>query len=113
MTVRVRIEPGTSGNAALASAWLQVAAEAIRRAGDLDGEQTSAGEHHLDPVNMAIQLPTFPDGVHVLAKFCRELSREAAKLADTIDPPGNNDAATLTTSNDGGPDDSAPEGEPG
>jgi len=45
LTVRVRIEPGTSGNAALASAWLQVAAEAIRRAGDLDGEQTSAGEH--------------------------------------------------------------------
>jgi len=68
---------------------------------------------YLDPVNMAIQLPTFPDGVHVFAKFCRELSREAAKLADTIDPPGNNDAATLTTSNDGGPDDSAPEGEPG
>jgi hypothetical protein len=35
---------------------------------------------YLDPVNMAIQLPTFPDGDRVLAKFCRELAREAAKL---------------------------------
>ena len=40
---------------------------------------------YLDPVNIAIQLPPFPM-VSVLAKFCRELAREAAKLAAAIDP---------------------------
>ncbi|WNV82157.1 hypothetical protein [Umezawaea sp. Da 62-37] len=40
---------------------------------------------YLDPVNVAIQLPPFPGGVEVLAKFCRELSREAGKLADHLD----------------------------
>ena len=44
---------------------------------------------YLDPVNVAIQLPPFPDGPRVLAKFCRELSREAAKLADEVDPEGS------------------------
>lgn len=43
---------------------------------------------YLDPVNVAIQLPPFPGGDQVLAKFCRELSREAAKLAAEIDPDG-------------------------
>ena len=43
---------------------------------------------YLDPVNVAIQLPAFPNGDKVLAKFCRELSREAAKLAASIDPAG-------------------------
>lgn len=43
---------------------------------------------YLDPVNLAIQRPPFPDGDRVLAKFCRELSREAAKLAAEIDPDG-------------------------
>jgi hypothetical protein len=41
---------------------------------------------NLDPVNVAIQLPTMPDGAHVLARFCRELAREAAKLADELEP---------------------------
>lgn len=41
---------------------------------------------YLDPVNVAIQLPPFPDGDLLLAKFCRELAREAAKLAAEIDP---------------------------
>ena len=41
---------------------------------------------YLDPVNMAIQLPPFPGGEQMLARFCRELAREAAKLADDIDP---------------------------
>jgi hypothetical protein len=41
---------------------------------------------YLDPVNLAIQLPPFPDGDLLLAKFCRELAREAAKLAAEIDP---------------------------
>lgn len=43
---------------------------------------------YLDPVNVAIQLPSFPGGDVVLAKFCRELAREAAKLAAEIDPDG-------------------------
>ena len=42
---------------------------------------------YLDPVNMAIQLPAFPGGDALLAKFCRELAREANKLADDVDPP--------------------------
>jgi hypothetical protein len=43
---------------------------------------------YLDPVNVAIQLPPFPGGDRVLAKFCRELAREAAKLAAEVDPDG-------------------------
>jgi hypothetical protein len=43
---------------------------------------------YLDPVNVAIQLPSFPGGDVVLAKFCRELAREAAKLAAAVDPDG-------------------------
>ncbi len=39
-------------------------------------------------MNLAIQLPPFPGGDVVLAKFCRELAREAAKLATAIDPAG-------------------------
>jgi hypothetical protein len=42
---------------------------------------------YLDPVNLAIQLPSFPDGPMVLAKFCRELAREAAKLAAELERP--------------------------
>jgi hypothetical protein len=42
---------------------------------------------YLDPVNVAIQLPPFPGGGLVLARFCRELAREAVKLADVVDPP--------------------------
>jgi hypothetical protein len=37
-----------------------------------------------DPVNIAVQLPPFPGGSDVLMRFCRELSREAAKLADYL-----------------------------
>nr|WP_042195460.1 hypothetical protein [Kibdelosporangium sp. MJ126-NF4]CEL22024.1 hypothetical protein [Kibdelosporangium sp. MJ126-NF4]CTQ92804.1 hypothetical protein [Kibdelosporangium sp. MJ126-NF4] len=40
---------------------------------------------YLDPVNLAIQLPAFPNGAQVLTRFCRELSREAARVADAID----------------------------
>ena len=43
---------------------------------------------YTDPVKMAIQLPPFPGGEVVLAKFCRELAREAAKMAAEIDPDG-------------------------
>ena len=41
---------------------------------------------YLDPVNLAIQVPPFPGGDLLLAQFCRELAREAAKLAAEIDP---------------------------
>jgi hypothetical protein len=41
---------------------------------------------YLDPVNLVIQLPAYPGGDLVLARFCRELSREAAKLAAAVDP---------------------------
>jgi hypothetical protein len=51
---------------------------------------------YLDPVNMAIQLPAVPGGAEVLAKFCRELSREAAKLAAEIDPDGERDRSENT-----------------
>ena len=50
---------------------------------------------YLDPVNLVIQLPAYPGGDVVLAKFCRELSREAARLAAAIDPDGE---PTPTTS---------------
>lgn len=40
---------------------------------------------YLDPVNFVIQLPPFPGGDLVLAKFCRELAREAVKLAEALD----------------------------
>lgn len=43
---------------------------------------------YLDPVNLAIQMPPFAGGELVLANFCRELAREAARLAATIDPAG-------------------------
>lgn len=46
----------------------------------------------LDPVNLAIQLPAFQGGDVVLANFCRELAREANKLADAVDPaPSDSD----------------------
>jgi hypothetical protein len=41
---------------------------------------------YLDPVNIAIQLPPFPDGAVMLARFCRELSREATRLAEVLEP---------------------------
>jgi len=46
---------------------------------------------YLDPVNVAIQLPPFSGGEVLLAKFCRELAREAAKLAAAVDPAGEVD----------------------
>ena len=43
---------------------------------------------YLDPVNLAIQLPPDVGGEQRLADFCRELAREAAKLAAEVDPDG-------------------------
>ncbi|SMC85394.1 hypothetical protein [Kibdelosporangium aridum] len=40
---------------------------------------------YLDPVNLAIQLPPFPNGALAFSRFCRELSREATRLADVLD----------------------------
>ena len=41
---------------------------------------------YLDPVNLATQLPPFPGGEQLLVRFCRELAREATKLAEDLDP---------------------------
>lgn len=41
---------------------------------------------YLDPVNLAIQVPSVPGGEALLARFCRELAYEASKLADAVDP---------------------------
>ncbi|MGX7824019.1 hypothetical protein ACTG9Q_02885 [Actinokineospora sp. 24-640] len=42
----------------------------------------------LDPGNVVIQVPPFPGGARFLAMFCRQLSREARKLADALETPG-------------------------
>ena len=61
---------------------------------------------YLDPVNMAIQLPPFPGGEQMLARFCRELAREATKLANEVDPdvPGAATGPRHLLREDGGAD---------
>ena len=41
---------------------------------------------YLDPVNITLQAP--PSRSRELANFCRELAREASRLAAEIDPDG-------------------------
>ncbi len=43
---------------------------------------------YLDPVNMTIQHPPSRTDAQELARFCRDLAREAARFAATIDPAG-------------------------
>ena len=43
---------------------------------------------YLDPVNMTLHSEQSEAGARELAAFCRELAREAAKLAAEIDPDG-------------------------
>ena len=43
---------------------------------------------HLDPVNMVITGAPFPGAQIELARWCRELSREATRLAARLDPEG-------------------------
>ncbi len=43
---------------------------------------------YLDPVNMTIQHPRSRADAPNLARFCRDLAREAARFAATIDPAG-------------------------
>jgi hypothetical protein len=40
---------------------------------------------YLDPVNVVVQVPPFPDGPAVLGRLCRQLSREALRLAELLD----------------------------
>ncbi|XVV05293.1 hypothetical protein ACQPW3_07835 [Actinosynnema sp. CA-248983] len=47
---------------------------------------------YLDPVNLTVQVPPFPGGREVMARFCRELSREAWKVADRLDSAGGRHA---------------------
>jgi hypothetical protein len=60
---------------------------------------------YLDPVNLAIQLPPFPGGELVLANFCRELAREASRLAEAIDPAGESVHQPRHALQEGGPAD--------
>ncbi|MEU7524870.1 hypothetical protein AB0A74_03990 [Saccharothrix sp. NPDC042600] len=47
---------------------------------------------YLDPVNLTVQVPPFPGGREALARFCRELSREAWKVADRLELAGGRHA---------------------
>jgi hypothetical protein len=60
---------------------------------------------YLDPVNVAIQLPPFPGGELVLANFCRELAREASRLAAAVDPGGESAHQPRHALPEGGPTD--------
>jgi len=42
----------------------------------------------LDPIVLEVQLPPVPGGSQLLARFCRELSRAAAGLADVLEHDG-------------------------
>ncbi len=42
---------------------------------------------YLDPGNISLSSPPFPGGGAAFARFCRELAREAARLAGLVDPP--------------------------
>ena len=55
---------------------------------------------YLDPVNLAVQLPPFPGGDQVLARFCREVAREAAKLADALESGRTSPRHMLTEGDD-------------
>jgi hypothetical protein len=54
-------------------------------------QEAQDGEHvlavFLDPVNLVLTIPPFPNGPIVMAAFLRELARAAARMADTINPP--------------------------
>lgn len=62
---------------------------------------------YLDPVNMTLLCEPSHTSTRELASFCRELAREAAKLADEIDPDGESAPADpgprhlLVTGDDG------------
>lgn len=76
--------------------------------------QVAPGIHalilYLDPVNVAVQVPPFPEGPTVVARFCRQLAREATRFADLLDPgaPGwpseNTGRHTLTRPDEPGPE---------
>jgi hypothetical protein len=40
----------------------------------------------LDPVDLVLSVPPFPDGTAAMARFLRELSRSASRLANQLDP---------------------------
>lgn len=43
----------------------------------------------LDPVNLVLTVPPFPNGHIVMARFLRELARAAFQMASEIDPLGS------------------------
>lgn len=42
----------------------------------------------LDPVNLVLTSPPFPNGPVVMARFLRELARAASRMAIELDPAG-------------------------
>lgn len=42
----------------------------------------------MDPGRVVIDVPAISGGAAVLARFCRELSREASRIAANLDPAG-------------------------
>lgn len=40
----------------------------------------------LDPVNLVLTVPPFPDGPVVMARLCRELARSCLRMAADLDP---------------------------
>ena len=42
----------------------------------------------MDPGRLVIDVPSVSGGAAVLARFCRELSREASRIAAELDPGG-------------------------
>lgn len=53
-------------------------------------QEASDGEYvlavFLDPVNLVLTVPPFPNGPIVMAQFMRQLARAATQMADAIDP---------------------------
>jgi hypothetical protein len=51
---------------------------------------THAGERvlsiFLDPANLVITIPPFPDGARMIARFYRQLARACAQLSAELDP---------------------------
>jgi hypothetical protein len=47
----------------------------------------------LDPANLVLTVPPFPDGPLTTARFLRQLAGAAAQMADDLDPPRHHGGA--------------------
>ena len=50
------------------------------------GPAAAAGTRQIGPGWVVIDVPTISGGAVVLARFCRELAREASRVAADLDP---------------------------